>query len=306
MRRGIAEAARQRGAADYLGALGERIRRLRALRGMSRRRLAEAAGISERYLAQLEAGKGNVSILVLRRIAEAVGLPAEELVRDGPEPTPEYGLLLAHLKRLDAAGIASVYTMVTGAGGAPEDNRQRIALVGLRGAGKTTVGAALGRRLSMPFIELVQEIEREASMSIGELLATESQARYRALERQALEHITARFERVIVATGGSLVSEGATYEALRRDYVTLWLRAEPADHMQRVMAQGDTRPMADNDQAMEDLKRILAERGPLYAFADHSVSTSGKDLQATLEEVLALAPIREMQQANQPTPEGAS
>ncbi len=275
----------------YLAELGDRVRKLRALRGMSRRQLAGAAAVSERYLAQLETGRGNITLAILRRIAAAIGVPAEELVREGPQPTAEYGLLLDHLRRLDAEGIARAYALLTGAGDTSPARCQRIALVGLRGAGKTTVGAALGRRLSMPFIELVQEIEREAGRGIGAILASESQAGYRALERRALEQVTQRFERVIVATGGSLVSERATYEYLLRNYYTLWLKAEPAEHMARVIAQGDLRPMADNDQAMDDLLRILAEREPLYGLADRTIATSGKSLQATLADLLACLPV---------------
>jgi XRE family aerobic/anaerobic benzoate catabolism transcriptional regulator len=272
---------------DFLRAFGERIRGERARRGMSRKLLAHHSGISERYLTQLESGKGNVSIVLLRRVAEALGLPLSRLVEDEP-PSPEMTLIRQFLARLTADQLREVYASLTSsfASGPDASRAGRIALVGLRGAGKTTVGAALARELAVPFFELDREIERIAGSSMGAILELYGQQAYRRYELQALQELLAAHPRLVVATGGSLVSEAATYELLLRSCFTVWVRTTPEEHMSRVLAQGDLRPMAGSQQAMNDLRRILEERSELYGRADGTVETTGRDPAETVSEIL--------------------
>ena len=272
----------------FLRAFGERIRGERARRGMSRKLLADHAGISERYLTQLESGKGNVSVLLLRHIAAALGVPLARLVEDEP-PSPEMTLVRQFLARLSPEQLGEAYASLTSAFA---DDAQvlragRIALVGLRGAGKTTVGAAAAKELDVPFFELDKEIERLAGAPLGSIIELYGQQAYRRYELQALQELLAGRPRFIVATGGSLVSESATYELLLRSCFVVWVRTTPEEHMQRVLAQGDLRPMAGSAQAMEDLRRILDERSELYGRADLVLDTTGKPVQESVRELLA-------------------
>lgn len=271
---------------DYLVALGERIRNLRARRGISRKILSKYAEISERYLAQIETGRGNISISLLRQIAQAMNVALEDLVRDGPERSLEHLFLLQHLDRLSHEDITSVYAMVMGQASKASERVNRIALIGLRGAGKSTIGPALAEKLGMPLVELVEEIEREAGMSINEIFSLSGQAAYRRLERQCLENTLKRFNKVVIAVGGSLVSEPGTYECLLKNCYSIWLKADPEQHMQRVMGQGDYRPMAGNRQAMEDLRSILAGREALYSRADVTIDTSADSAEESLQKIL--------------------
>jgi XRE family transcriptional regulator, aerobic/anaerobic benzoate catabolism transcriptional regulator len=278
-----------KGEADYLRLLGERIREARARRGMTRKILARDSGVSERYLAQLESGQGNISIMLLRQVAQAMGLPLAEIVREGPEHPVELTLLIQSLTRLAPAELAEARRLLAQSFGPAmeHERRHRIALIGLRGAGKSTLGAALARELSVPFIELDREIERLAGMDLATLFDLYGQTAYRRHERQALESVIETQKRAVVATGGSLVSEPATYELLLEACFTIWLTATPEAHMSRVVAQGDLRPMADNAAAMEDLRRILAGRRALYARADRTVDTAGKSIEQSLAELNA-------------------
>jgi XRE family aerobic/anaerobic benzoate catabolism transcriptional regulator len=251
---------------------------------MARKLLARDSGVSERYLAQLEAGRGNVSILLLRQIAGALNLPLAELLAEESGDAAELTLTVQFLKRLPRAKLATVRSqLMRDYGGARDERMKRIALIGLRGAGKSTLGVRLARSLGAPFVELDREIEREAGTSLSEIFLLYGQAGYRRYERRCLEKVLDRNERAVIATGGSIVSEPGTYELLLSACFTVWLRAEPEEHMARVIAQGDTRPMAGNDQAMEDLRRILDGRALLYGQADVTVDTAGK----TVEECLA-------------------
>jgi XRE family transcriptional regulator, aerobic/anaerobic benzoate catabolism transcriptional regulator len=268
----------------FLRAFGERIRGERARRGMSRKLLAQHAGISERYLAQLEGGKGNVSIVLLRHIAAALGLPLTRLVEDAP-PSPEMELVRQFLSRLSAPQLKDVYASLTAAE-ASSSRAQRIALVGLRGAGKTTIGAAAARQRKVPFFELDREIERISGTSLASIIELYGQQAWRRYELQALEELLAAHPQFIVATGGSLVSEPATYELLLRSCYTVWVRTTPEEHMQRVLEQGDLRPMAGSAQAMEDLRRILDERRELYARADQVLDTTGRSVRESVRELL--------------------
>lgn len=277
------------GEAGYLRLLGDRIREARARRGMTRKILARDSQVSERYLAQLEAGQGNISIALLRQIAHAMGLPLTDLVREGPERPVELTLLIQTLARLQPKELAQARKLLTEAFGAAIDGqrRHRVALIGLRGAGKSTLGAMLARDLGVPFIELDREIEREAGTSLSEVFDLYGQAAYRRYERRALETIIERNDRAVIAAGGSIVSEPATFDLLLSACYTIWLTAAPEEHMARVVAQGDYRPMADNAEAMEDLRRILTGRNALYSKADVTVDTAGKSVEQSFRELRA-------------------
>jgi XRE family aerobic/anaerobic benzoate catabolism transcriptional regulator len=267
----------------FLNRLGERVREARARQGMTRRDLARESGVSERYLAQLEAGHGNISVLLLRQIAGALGLALHDLLSEGEAQPVELTLIQQFLQRLPKERLARVRENLQREFGSPAGERtRRIALLGLRGAGKSTLGAALARTFGVPFIELDQEIEREAGTSLSEIFLLYGQQGYRRYERRCLERILENSERCVIATGGSIVSEPATYDLLLSTCFTVWLKAEPEEHMARVLAQGDTRPMAGSTQAMDDLRRILDGRSMLYGQADAIVDTAGLSIEKSL------------------------
>jgi len=235
----------------YLARLGERVRAWRTEHGMTRKSLALASGLSERYLAQLEAGRGNISVLLLRKVARAMGVPVERLVREE----------------------------------APSSRTQRIALVGLRGAGKSTLGAKLAESMKVPFVELDLEVEKEAGAALGEVFAMYGQDAYRRFERRALERVLAQQERAVIAAGGSLVTDPSTYELLLQSCLCIWLRASPEEHMSRVIAQGDMRPFKGRSEALDEIRKLLADRDRLYGRADAALDTSGKSLRQSLIEI---------------------
>jgi XRE family transcriptional regulator, aerobic/anaerobic benzoate catabolism transcriptional regulator len=261
---------------EYLRLLGVRVRETRARRGMTRKILARDSGVSERYLAQLETGQGNVSILLLRQIAQALDTPLQALVLEGPEPPVDLVHTTEFLRRLPATELVEARRLlVEHFGGVDLDARRgRIALIGLRGAGKSTLGAMLADRSEAPFLELDRLIEQESGVSLSVIFDLYGQSGFRRLERRVLDQVIERYPRFVLATGGSLVSEPATFERLLTMCFTVWLRATPEEHMQRVIAQGDMRPMADNRESMSDLRRILDVREPLYRKADAIISTS--------------------------------
>lgn len=281
--------------AAFLARLGERVRAARARRGMSRRVLSRASGVSERYLAQLETGKGNISIALLRKVAEAMSVPLADLVREGAERTVDLTLLIRKLERLQPEELAQANSLLTENLGLGRTGHRmdRIALTGLRGAGKTTLGAAMAQRQGVPFIEMAREIERMAGMPVDQIFDLSGQAAYRRYERRALEDVLAAHPQCVIATGGSIVSEPETYELLLEDCFTVWLQASPEDHMRRVREQGDTRPMENSGEAMADLKRILETRHSLYARADVTLDTSRRSAEAALNALgLALSDAR--------------
>ncbi len=270
----------------FLQRLGDRVREARARRGMTRKILARDSGVSERYLAQLESGRGNVSVLLLRQVAQALSLPVDELVREKNGQSVELTLIEQFLERLPAAKLPEVRQRLMREFGAKYGHRaNRIALVGLRGAGKSTLGAALARRLGVPFVELDHEVEAEAGTSLHEVFLLHGQAGFRRYERRALERVLEANERCVIATGGSLVSEPGTYDLLLSTCLAVWLKAAPEEHMARVAAQGDYRPMAGNRAAMDDLRHILAGREQLYAQADLTIDTAGRSAEASLDEL---------------------
>ena len=275
--------------AVYLLRLGERVRELRARRGMTRKILAKDSGLSERYLAQLESGKGNISVLLLRQLAHALDTPVEALSLDGPEPATDLQHLIAFLGRLSPPEIRKAHTLLVENFGrsAKSERSSRIALIGLRGAGKSTLGKLLAQRLTCPFIELDKEIEAAAKAPLSAIFDLYGQPGFRRLERQCLDRIIKNNSRVVIATGGGIVSDPATFEHLLLNCHTVWLKASPAEHMQRVVAQGDMRPMTDNRQSMSDLRRILKTREALYGKADAVISTSDKTPAESLRELCA-------------------
>ncbi len=276
----------------YLRMLGERVREARARRGMTRKILAKDSAVSERYLAQLEGGEGNISILLLRQIAQALDLRLETLIMEGAEPPVELMHTTELLRRLGPDEIRRAHQMLlknfsSELGGADTAGRHgRIALIGLRGAGKSTLGAKLAKRLDVPFIELDRVIEQECGVTLSVIFDLYGQSGFRRLERQCLEQILERHARFVLSTGGSLVSEHATFERLLAACFTVWLRATPEDHMQRVIAQGDMRPMAENRESMADLRRILSVRELLYGEADVAVDTSERSVGESVDAIL--------------------
>jgi XRE family aerobic/anaerobic benzoate catabolism transcriptional regulator len=267
-----------------LVALGERIRALRARRGLTRKAVAKAAEISERYLANLEYGIGNGSILVLQQVAGALHCSVAELIGDVTTSSPEWLLIREMLEDRDEATLRRVRVAIgemLGTGGANAARSSRIALVGLRGAGKSTLGQMLADDLGFPFVELSREIEKFAGCSVAEIQALYGMNAYRRYERRALEEAIQIYPEAVIATPGGLVSDPATFNQLLAHCTTVWLHADPEDHMKRVQAQGDTRPMADSKEAMEDLKRILAGRAAFYSKAEFRLDTSAQPLQPT-------------------------
>ncbi|MEO6409320.1 MAG: helix-turn-helix transcriptional regulator [Burkholderiaceae bacterium] len=272
----------------FLVGLGERVRALRSRRGMTRKALSAAADVSERHLANLEYGVGNASVLVLLQVAQALKASLAELLGDATTSSPEWLMIRELLEHSDETTLRRVRESVgelLGTGGAhgkgPSQRSSRVALVGLRGAGKSTLGAMLAEDLGFPFVELSREIEKFAGCSINEIQALYGQNAYRRYERRAMEEAIQIYPEAVIATPGGLVSDPASFNLLLAHCTTVWLQAEPEDHMQRVAAQGDLRPMAGNREAMQDLKGILAGRAAFYSKAEFHLDTSAALLQPT-------------------------
>jgi XRE family aerobic/anaerobic benzoate catabolism transcriptional regulator len=268
---------------DFLASLGRRVREAREQRGMARKVLSKTADVSERYLAALEAGEGNASVVLLRRVAAALGVRLADLLDSG-EPVAEQRLIRRFLDSLPPGRLEDVLRRLTAEFGQDEAvRRKRITLVGLRGAGKTTLGMALAKSLRRPFVELDKEIEREAGMSLSEVFLLYGQAGFRRIERRCLERIINSQDEIVLTVGGGIVSEPETYNLLLLNCFTVWVKAAPEEHMARVVAQGDTRPMAGHTEAMDDLRQILSSRESLYGKADAVVDTSGSTAQESFE-----------------------
>ena len=233
----------------YLARLGERVRAWRGEQRMTRKQLAAASGVSERYLAQLEAGQGNMSVLLLRKVARAMGVSVERLVRE-------------------------------------DDGQQKpVALLGLRGAGKSTLGAKLADALKVPFVELDREVEKEAGAPLGEVFAMYGQDAFRRFERRALERVLSEYPQAVIATGGSLVTDPGTYELLLERCRCIWLKAAAEEHMSRVIAQGDMRPFKGRSAALDEIRKLLADRDRLYGRASATVDTTGKTARQSLADL---------------------
>lgn len=270
---------------DFLLFLGRRVRELRNRRGMTRKITAREADVSERHLAQLEAGEGNVSIVLLRRISAALHVSLVELFAPDVEAPGEKQMIQQFLERLPNHRVEDVvFRLMREFGPEEKTRRMRTALIGLRGAGKSTLGARLAAELHLPFVELDHEIEKDTGIPLAEIFSLYGQSWFRTTERRTLEKALREFERAVISVGGGVVSEKETYDHLLSNCYTVWIKAQPEEHMARVIAQGDLRAMAGNGQAMEDLRRILAAREPLYRKADFCLDTSG----ISLEESFAM------------------
>ncbi len=279
-------AAALAGKNPFLAALGERVRALRSRRGMTRKALALAAGVSERHLANLEYGVGNASILVLLQVAAALQCALGELVSDVTSSSTEWLLIRELLEQRDEATLQRVRVMIgelLGTGGGNAGTSSRIALIGLRGAGKSTLGQMLADDLGFPFVELSREIEKFAGCSVSEIQALYGINAYRRYERRALEEAVQIYPEAVIAIPGGLVSDAGTFNQLLAHCSTVWLQADPEDHMKRVLAQGDLRPMAASEEAMMDLRRILAGRAAFYSKAQLRLDTSAQPLEPTFQ-----------------------
>ena len=263
----------------FLESMGERVRTLRSRKGMTRRAVALAADVSERHLANLEYGTGNVSVLVLLQVANALQCSLAELLGDVTTTSPEWLLIRELLSKRSEADLRRARVQLGemfGESGNAQERKGRIALIGLRGAGKTALGQRLADDLGYPFIELSREIEQFAGCQISEIHNLYGANAYRRYERRALEEAIQIYPEVVIATPGGLVSDSANFNLLLSHCTTVWLQADAADHMGRVAAQGDMRPMAASREAMEDLKRILEGRSAFYSKADLAINTSGR------------------------------
>jgi XRE family aerobic/anaerobic benzoate catabolism transcriptional regulator len=277
----------------FLEALGQRVRTMRALRGMSRKVLAKVSGISERYIAQLESGKGNVSIVLLRRVSNAMGAHLEDLIPSG-EPSPDWPVIRDLLRKATPNQIAQARDVLSGNGAsaARRMSFSGIALIGLRGAGKSTLGKLLAKKIGWNFVELNKEIEAQNGLSVAEIIALYGQEGFRRMEQAALGQLLARKELMVLATGGGIVSEPLTFDLILSSFYTIWVKAEPEEHMARVRGQGDLRPMADDRSAMDELRTILRSREPLYARASAVVDTAGLSVDAAAARLNeAVAPV---------------
>ena len=271
-----------------LQALGARMRTMRARRGMTQRALSLRSGVSERYIAQFESGGGNVSVLVLHRVGQALGIPIAELLADRAEPQGDLAALHGMLARADPSKLPGARRLLADWLGQSADplRSSRIALIGLRGAGKSSLGQALAARRGVPFVELDREVERQSGMDLRDIFEMHGQDGFRRLERQVLEAVLARGGAMVLAAGGGIVAESATLDLLLAHCLTVWVRTSPEEHMQRVVTQGDERPMRDNTNAMADLRAILASREALYARADLVLDNQGRALEDSLAELM--------------------
>ena len=281
---------------EFLLSLGSRVRDLRNRRGMTRKTLAHESGVSERHLAQLESGEGNISILLLRRIAAALSISLEELFalnKQDAQQTDDQDFsqkqrIFRFIERLPSHRLAEAAARLIRDFG-PEQNLRlsRVALIGLRGAGKSTLGSKLAAERKVSFIELDHEIEKDTGMPLPEIFSLYGQSGYRAIEKRTLERVLRASDRAVISVGGGIVSEKETYDYLLAHCYTIWLKAQPEEHMSRVIAQGDFRAMAGSDRAMEDLRGILESREPLSRKADTCVDTSGDSVEESFTKLTA-------------------
>jgi XRE family aerobic/anaerobic benzoate catabolism transcriptional regulator len=273
---------------QFLAFVGTRVRELRNRRGMTRKMLAQEAHVSERHLAQLESGEGNISIVLLRRIVGALNISLAEVFTPAVEESAEKQTIRRFLERLPANRLEDVlFHLQRDFGEEATMPRKRVALIGLRGAGKSTLGAKLALDRDIPFIELDREIEKDMGIPLAEIFSLYGQSGYRAIEKRTLEHVLGETDRAVVSVGGGVVSEKETYGYLLANCYTVWIKAQPDEHMSRVIAQGDFRAMAGSDQAMEDLRRILEAREPLYREADLVLDTSGQSVEESFSKLKA-------------------
>ena len=268
----------------FLTIVGERVKTLRARRGLTRKALARLAGVSERHLANIESGTGNATIQFLRQLAQVLNCSLAEMIGDETASSPEWLMIREVLRGRSEAELAQARAALTNVFAAPTSEaarRQRLALIGLRGAGKSTLGQLLADHWMVPFVELNRQIEAVAGCSVGEIHSLSAPNAYRRYEYRALEDVIRRYPRAVIATPGGLVSDPASFNLLLSHCYTVWLRASPEEHMMRVVAQGDMRPMLGNTEAMEDLKGILESRTKFYSKADIDFDTGEKSQEAS-------------------------
>jgi XRE family aerobic/anaerobic benzoate catabolism transcriptional regulator len=266
--------------------VGSRVRSVRSRRGLTRKNLAFHSDVSERYLAQLERGTANVSLALLSRIAKALGVRIGSLLPEQEESCIKYPPLGELVDTFTLETQEKAYQLLRGAFSQGQGAYRGVALIGLRGGGKSTLGELLAKHFQVPFIRMQNVISQLAGMDMGELISLTGQGNYRRLELQALQQTITDYRHVVVETGGSLISESETYRTLREHFFTVWVRALPEDHMNRVIEQGDMRPMAGNQQAMDDLKLILTERETDYRLADYQIMTSGQTIEQNLQTLI--------------------
>ena len=273
---------------NLLTFLGNRVRELRSRQGMTRKQMSHQADVSERHLAQLESGGGNISVVLLHRIAAALHVPIASLFVPQTEEPAEKKLIQRFLEQLPEHRLEDVVSRLTRDFGDEEKmRRKRIALIGMRGAGKSTLGSMLAKGTENRFVELDNEIEKDTGMPLGEIFSFYGQPGFRAIEKRTLERVLKENKRVVISVGGGVVSEKETFDSLLSHCYTVWIKAQPEEHMSRVMAQGDFRPMAANNQAMEDLRQILEAREPLYRKADLLLDTSGTSVEESFAKLKA-------------------
>lgn len=277
----------------FLIALGERLKLLRARRGLTRKALAKLAEVSERHVANVESGVGNASIQFLRQLCAVLNCSLAEMTGDETTSSPDWLMIREVLRGRNEAELAQARTALADLFESPVSEisrRQRIALIGLRGAGKSSLGRLLAAQLHAPFIELSSQIEQLAGCGIAEIHALYGQNAYRRYEQRALEDVVRHYPQAVIATPGGIVSEPATFKLLLSHCYTVWLKAEPEEHMDRVLAQGDKRPMSGNREAMDDLKRILESRTQFYSKADKIVDTSRLNSEQAFQQLLGQLP----------------
>ncbi len=270
--------------------LAKRVRELRNRRGLTRKQVSQEADVSERHLAQLESGEGNISVVLLQRIAEALNVPIADLFVPQTDEPSEKKFIQRFLERLPNHRLEDVVLRLTRDFGHEEKTRRmRIALIGMRGAGKSTLGSMLAKEMKNRFVELDREIEKDTGMPLGEIFSLYGQSGFRAIEKRTLEKVLKENERAVISVGGGVVTEKDTFDyLLLSNCYVVWVKAQPEEHMSRVMAQGDFRAMAGNDQAMEDLRRILESREPLYRKADLCLDTSASSVEESFAKLKAM------------------
>ena len=277
-------------AARLLGVLGDRVRTMRALRGMTRKVLARDSGVSERYLAQLEQGQGNISVVLLSRVAAALRTDPSDLLQTRERRTTEEVLIADLLRDLSPDNHKAFLQILSEHLLVPVESRRRIALVGLRGAGKTSQGELLAQHFGIPFVRLGSEVEQLAGMSTAEIFSLSGETGYRRLEKKALMQTLRQYDRCVVETGGSIVTDPELLNTLLTTCFVVWLHASPDEYMRRLIAQGDVRPMEHQSDAMSDLRRILAERDELYSTAHASIDTNSRSIEDCVSELIRIAP----------------
>jgi XRE family aerobic/anaerobic benzoate catabolism transcriptional regulator len=279
------------GAPAFAAAVGRLVRMGRAKRGMTRRQLAQGSGASERYLAQIESGQGNPSVIVLKSIAQALDVPIVALLPPDIERTASFDRIVDLLGRLPPAELPAIAELIESRAAARSagDRGRRIALVGLRGAGKSTLGRMLAQELGVPFIELNRIVEQDYGATIPDLIEMSGLATFRRYERACLQRVIADHAAAVIATAGGIVSNPETYALLLQRTHTVWIKAQPEEHMRRVMEQGDFRPMAQNREAMADLVAILDARRADYARAAAELDTAGDTAEQSFAKLVPVA-----------------